>query len=216
MAIFLQNCFSFPTAIFTILLVPVVLYWLIAALGLLDLDILDGDGGDFDGDDLQLEGFAGLLMKLGLSGVPLTIILTFLILIGWFISYFLSLVLYQFTDITLIRYLLGMVILIATVIFTVVLTSYAIRPLRPLFKNQTAIKSKNLIGRTVIINSGKVTATNGYANYEDGGAGLILQVRAEEPNTFKRGDRAVIIHYDDATHSYDIISDDEFYGLNDK
>ena len=211
MAIFLQNCFSFPTVIFTILLVPVIIYWLIAALGLLDLDILDG--GDFDSDDLQLEGFAGLLMKFGLSGVPVTVTLTFLTLIGWFISYFLSLVLYQFTDITLIRYLLGIVILIATVIFTVVLTSYAIRPLRPLFKNQNAIKSQNLIGRTVIINSGKVTKTSGYANYEDGGAGLILQVRAEEPNSFKRGDRAVIIHYDGASHSYDIISDDEFYGL---
>jgi hypothetical protein len=55
----LQVISSFPTVIFTILMVAVVLYWLLVIVGALDLDFLgggdgaaDGAGGDLGGHDL--------------------------------------------------------------------------------------------------------------------------------------------------------------------
>jgi len=40
---FYQNISSFPTAIFTFLLAVVTLYWVVAVLGLVDIDVLDFD-----------------------------------------------------------------------------------------------------------------------------------------------------------------------------
>ncbi|MCM2331265.1 MAG: hypothetical protein NDI70_08220, partial [Pseudomonas sagittaria] len=42
MEIFLQSALAFPTALFSFLLSVAILYWLVAALGILDVDVLDG------------------------------------------------------------------------------------------------------------------------------------------------------------------------------
>lgn len=214
MALFFQNFLSFPVSIFSALLVIVVFYWLVASLGLLEIDALDIDGGADGGEEAVGESLTGLLMKLGLSGVPVTLTITFITLFGWFISYFSVHLFLRFIDNDLIRYSLGTVIFLVTFAIAIFLTSIVIRPLRSLFKKlNTTTTAKTLIGQTVEIRSASVTTQNGQANYEDGGAGMILQVRASDENTFKRGDRAVILSYDEVTHSYLIISEDEFKGI---
>jgi len=91
---FHQTVTSFPTVIFTTLLFVCIFYWAVAALGLVDIDFIDFDmDGDIDLDDsVEFQGsIAGLLMKLGLNGVPTTIIITVFTLTGWVLSYFISL-----------------------------------------------------------------------------------------------------------------------------
>jgi len=46
---FYQNIASFPTVFFTFFLLVVVLYWLVAVLGLVEIDVLDFDIPDADG-----------------------------------------------------------------------------------------------------------------------------------------------------------------------
>ena len=215
MALFFQNCLSFPVSIFSVLLVVVILYWLVASLGLFDIDSFDVDGSDMidGGDSFSGEGLAGLLMKLGLSGVPVTLIITFITLFGWIISYFSVHLFLRFIDTDLVRYSLGTVIFISTFAVAIFLTSIVIRPLRPLFnKLGSSTTAQMLIGQTVEIRSSSVTSTNGQANYEDGGAGMILQVRTDS-SELKRGARAVILSYDPVNHSYQVISEDEFKGI---
>ena len=48
---------------------------------------------------------------------------------------------------------------------------------------------------------------------EDGGAGLILKVRADEALGLKRGDRVVLLEYLEAQHAYRVITEDEFRGI---
>jgi hypothetical protein len=48
---------------------------------------------------------------------------------------------------------------------------------------------------------------------EDGGAGLILRVRADEALGFKRGDRVVLLEYLAAEHAYRVITEEEFRGV---
>ena len=89
---FYQNISSFPTVIFTFVLAICVLYWLFAVFGAVDIDVLDIDGLDADGDlgneETSANALAAVMLKFGLSGVPVTIMVSFLSLFGWLASYY--------------------------------------------------------------------------------------------------------------------------------
>ncbi|MNQ46815.1 hypothetical protein D3C85_606410 [compost metagenome] len=61
--------------------------------------------------------------------------------------------------------------------------------------------------------SGTVSPQFGEADLDDQGAGLILRVRADAAQGFKRGDRVVLLQYLEAEHAYRVVSEDEFKGL---
>ena len=66
MEAFISNIFHYPTVFFTVVLAVMTLYWAVAALGLIELDVLDLDI-DFD-TDLDVEGLTGIA---GLAAVKL-------------------------------------------------------------------------------------------------------------------------------------------------
>lgn len=214
MTLFLQNCLSFPVIIFTGLLLIVLFYWICACFGLLDIDILNIDSPDIDIDSVDASALAGWLTKLGLAGIPLTIIVTFITLIGWLLSYFSMHLFLRWIDTDFIRYLLGTVVFIAIVFIALLLTSALLRPLQAKLSTLNKGKSvKTLIGKMAEVRSSVVTEQRGEALMEDGGAGLILQIRAPEEAGIVRGDRVVLINYDAATHSYSVVSEAEFNRL---
>ena len=222
---FLETCVSFPVSIFSGLLIISALYWLVAAFGLVDMDGFDldadvdvgdaGDIGDVGGDGSgALGALAGLMHSLGLHGVPLPLIVSFIALFGWLITYHaFRFFLEPLFGPGLIRYALGAGLLAGSLVAAALGTSLMIRPLRPLFKKVPQVTGESIRGRVVVIRSTQVTATYGEAVYEDGGAGMLLDVRpAREGETFKRGDKAVILDYDAASRLYTIITEDEFRG----
>ncbi len=79
---FYQNISSFPTAIFTFILGICILYWLFAVLGVVDIDMLDID---LENEAATPNAIAGVMLKFGLNGVPVTIIISFLSLV-WLVS----------------------------------------------------------------------------------------------------------------------------------
>ena len=207
MDIFLQTALSFPTALFSFLLCVAVFYWLVVVLGGVDIDLLDADGVSKGG---QTEGLAGLLSKLKLEGVPVTLVLTLLFFFAWFFSYFAELWLLRHLPLGLLRYPLGLVVAFAVLLPAALVSSVLCRPLRPLFHKMEATSSKSVLGQTAVVRSAKVTPSHGEALLEDGGAGLILRVRADEVCGFKRGDRVVLLEYLKAEHAYRVITEDEF------
>ncbi len=109
---FYQNIASFPTAIFTFILAICVLYWLFAVLGVVDIDLLDLDiEGDMDlgNETVTPNALAGVMLKFGLNGVPVTIMVSFLSLFGWLISYYSVHYLSAWIPAGLIFYLVGVV-----------------------------------------------------------------------------------------------------------
>jgi hypothetical protein len=86
----------------------------------------------------------------------------------------------------------------------VLLASFAVRPLRPIFIAKKAPGRDSLMGRVCTINSGNVTTAFGHATFEDGGAGLILNVFCAKENGLKRGDQALILGYDPARDVYEV------------
>ncbi|WP_340617744.1 NfeD family protein [Xenorhabdus entomophaga] len=206
MALFLQNCLAFPVVIFSGLLFIVLFYWICAAFGLLDIDFLSVDVDSFDASSL-----AGWLTKLGLTGVPVTVIITLITLIGWPLSYFSMHLMLRFIETDVLRYLLGTATFFIVSFIALLLTAMILRPLQPKLSRLNRSNSvDNLIGKVAEVRSPIVTEQRGEALMDNHGASLILQVRAPESDGITRGDRVVLISYDAATHSYAVVSEDEF------
>lgn len=219
MFVFLQIVWSFPTVIFSLLMMMVVLYWLIAATGLIDLDILDGvfgigaEGADAaGGDGGGLSGVTGPLMRVGLGGIPLTVVFTALVFFSWFLTYFAEYLVLRHLPGNWMHTVLGLGTMIGALVASVFLSGIALRPLRRFFAQLKPLPARPLLGQLAIVRSPTVTASMGSASVEDGGAGLILQVRDDVPDRFKRGDRVVLIEYFAEQNAYRVIGEDEFNG----
>ena len=214
MELFIQTSLSFPIVLLSFALCVAILYWLVAAMGIVDVDLLDIEvDSSLENHSMHPEGLAGLLLKLGLNGVPVTLILTLLFFFSWALCYFAELFLLRFLPLGILRYPLGLLVVAAALIAVVPVVGMLIRPLRPLFLKLEATTSKSVLGQVAVVRSGRVTLTQGEATLEDGGAGLILRVRAEEAHGFKRGDRVVLLEYLEAEHAYRVITEDEFKGI---
>lgn len=210
MNLFFQNSLAFPSIIFSALLIIISFYWLCAAFGLLDIDLFNIDS-ELD-INVDATGLTGWLTKLGLAGIPVTIILTLFTLFGWFISYFTNYWIINAIETSFIRYLTGFIAFIITSFIALNLTAVCLKPIRKKLMSRNKPKSVHqLIGKLAIVRSANVTENKGEAVLEDGGAGLILQIRAPETENIKRGDSVVIISYDALTHSYQVVTEDEFH-----
>lgn len=209
MAIFLHIIFSFPTVIFTGLLALVMVYWLIAITGLVETDALDQMLLS-DGDAIDASGLAALLNKLGLGRVPLTIIISMLVLCAWVISFAGTRLLMPQTDWHAIQFLLGVAITALALVGGLLLTIVLLRPVHALLRHIPAEGEPAIIlGRTGIVRSGMVSPESGQALIEDGGAGLLLQVRTLQ-GTLPRGTAVVVIEQLTEQNAWRIVSEEEF------
>lgn len=201
---FLYTSFSFPTILYTGLLAIVTLYWLFSIVGFFDLDMLDIEV------DTELDHspnlFGSFLNKFRLEGVPVTISLSLLILCSWVVSFLIS---YEFSQKIAeewLRVVLGLWVIVLAPLVTAPLVATIISPLKPLFRQHEEQSSKDIIGKIATLRSSKVTATFGEATLHDGGAGLILKVRADVPNQIKRGDKILLQYYNSAKNTYFVVA----------
>jgi hypothetical protein len=231
---FLAASLSFPTVVFTVLLMIAMGYWLLVIIGALGLDALDFDhdhaggvdhahGGDAvahgDGVDGHADAhgdvhhhssagqglFATLFWVLKLQSVPLTIALTLVFFWGWLAShlglhYVVGYDAHWSLDVALFAGALGL---------SLPLASISVRPLAPLFRTHPGQRRAALIGKIVDVDTSHVDATFGMAKAEDGGAGLIVQIRCEAANSLKRGDRALVLSFDEAREVYEVTPIDD-------
>lgn len=209
---FLVTALSFPTVVFSVLLAVCTVYWLLAATGLVEIDGLDGLLG-VDGDATDATGAAAMLAKLGLAGVPVMVVLTVLAFVGWLGAYFVHLLLLAHLPDGL-RLLIGAVLDVAVLVPGVFVTSLLLRPVsRMLHRLRPTGDDTPVLGRTAIVSTLHVTHDYGTATVDDGGAGLVLQVRHDGPGEFARGDRVVLIEYLESQHAYRVMSEQQFLSL---
>ncbi len=219
---FYQNIASFPTAVFTLLLAVCVLYWLSAVLGLVSVDVLDFDIPESVGaEDLNADSgasgpdvLAGLMLKFGLYGVPVTVIVSILSLVGWLLCYYLVHFSLGYAPEWLAaswaRYVFGLPLLVGSLYVAVLITAQLIKPLRPLFLKSSQETVKYVLGQTAIVRTSRVDNDFGEATLDDGGAGLILKIRTAGDVRFVKGDRVVAIEKIAGTGYYRVVSEQEF------
>ncbi|MCG8668698.1 MAG: hypothetical protein MI867_04740 [Pseudomonadales bacterium] len=203
MEAFFSNIFSFPTIIFTGLLLFMCFYWLLAIAGLLDLDVLDLDL-DVDTDvDLDVSGFAGLMVTLGLTGVPFTVVLTLLIGISWLLCYFMVHFFFFWGDNNLFNLLVGSGVVLGSFAVSIPITAKIIKPMRPFFRSMHNLEVKKVIvGKTCTIRTTRVDKSFGEANLIVDGADLIIKVRAEAEHKLSKGDTAFVVEHNKDENTY--------------
>lgn len=230
---FLTSALSFPTVVFTVLLGIAAVYWLLVFVGAMGMDALDldaggdgghgaghgdgghgggdGDAGHGDGHDVHdpqghdgpihaVRGWSTFVGLLKLDTVPVSITLSLVFFWAWLISHFAS----HYLLGTHASVLLESGLAIAAVALALPLTSLSVRPIAPLFRTHGASRRASLVGKVVVVDTSKVDRGFGVAKADDGGAGLQIEVRADAPNSFKRGDRALVVAYDEARECFEI------------
>jgi hypothetical protein len=217
---YLQTCLTFPTLAYSILLAFCVVYWLLAMTGLFHVDAMDGlllgdvhagHGifGHGHGDGVESVATAGVLARLGLGRVPIMIVLTVLFFIGRLATYFEHLLLLRNLPESL-RVLIGIGTLLGALVPGVLVTSLLLRPLSRWLAKLQPPAASSILGRVGTVISPQVDAHGGRAAFDDGGAGLILQVRAPMGAPLMRGERVVLLSHDAQAHTHTVISETEF------
>ncbi|HLV67900.1 MAG TPA: glycine zipper family protein [Polyangiaceae bacterium] len=199
---FLAITLAPPTVAFTALLALMLVYWVFVMVGALDLDLFD-PGGTAEGVDGAGEaaegGLAGVLSALRLRHAPVTVVLSFVALFGWLGSYFGMRHLAPLLPVPGV--LSGLLVALAAAIVALPLTSLVTRPLAPLFRTAHARGNADLIGKVVTVKTGRVDARFGQGTLEDG---LLLHVRCEDPDALARGDRALIVAWDEEKEVFEV------------
>jgi len=201
---------SYPTGIYTVLIGVLVVFWLFAIVGALDIDIISFDTDlDIDGE-IEIPGFVGLLHTLGFTGVPFTIVLTVLIFLAWIFSYIVSAYLIPVIPTTLLKMLAATATLIGSFMLAVPLTSKVVSPLRKLASENTAKSNKDFLGGMCKVTTLSVDETFGQGKIQTTGSSLIVRIRAEKPNNISKGDIVRPISYDETDNVYHVITHEEF------
>ncbi|WP_342374055.1 YqiJ family protein [Myxococcus stipitatus] len=230
---FLDAILAFPTALFTTAMGVVLTYWLFVIVGAVGIDLLDGGHVDFEsggkalagsleggakaaGEALQGGGKAmgshdhgadvegGILSTLGFAGIPLTVSVSLVSFFAWFLSLLTTPLAHGALGALLPSWLISGVLGLLCFLAGLVISGFAVRPLRPVFVAQKAPGRDSLMGRVCTISSGSVTDRNGHATFEDGGAGFILNVVCAKTNGLKRGDPALVLAYDAQRDVYEV------------
>ncbi|PKH64438.1 DUF1449 domain-containing protein [Psychrobacter sp. 4Dc] len=205
---FITKISLYPTIVFTGLVMFVTLYWVVSLLGMADMDSVDvgESGSDAAVSDLSSTGFfTGLMLKFGLYGVPLVIILSLVSLIGWLLSYLYTSFLHQNFDSGVLYYVFGTGALIFVLVVSMWLTGIIISPIRKNIARIPKRNSANNVGKIAIVRTLSVTDKHGEAELNDGGAGLILKVRSDNSTSLlKKGDRVMLVAYLEETNTYQV------------
>ena len=152
----------------------------------------EGAAEGADASDTGQGTIAALLNAMGVQGVPITIVGSFVLLWGWLIS-------------LAGTKLLGPVaatLLVSGFLFAMscagafALAAITSRPFKKAFEIQRASTRSSLIGKMCVVTSAKVDADFGRAEIDDGATGFVAEVRCPQDNQLTRGATALVYKYD--------------------
>jgi Protein of unknown function (DUF1449) len=189
---------------FTILLGLVILFWITTLLGAVSVDSLDSDVDlDASGDNANvgLGGMAAAMMRVVNAGyIPLTIVLSILILMMWISSILLN---YYFNPGQSIFLAGGFVV--AAFILGVIATKAITQPLVPFMKKlKAAENAAPVIGEVGVVRSMQIDSEYGQVEVErpDGAPALLNARLGVDSEPMPRGTPVVIISIDEKSGVY--------------
>ncbi len=190
---------------FTVLLGLIVIYWLLVALGALDVHLLSDfhsdasvdsdlntDGGLHHNGDHGFHGLTKILHFVGVGDVPVMVIVSVLGLSMWMGSMIANFYLTGGSQ------LYALALLVPNFLISVVVTRYVTMPLRPLFRTLGKDRGagEEVLGRVCQIVTSEATPTFGQAEITRRGAPVIINVRTLEDSVLSKGARAAVVRSD--------------------
>lgn len=201
-----------PTAVFSVLLVLVVLYWSVKLLSGLDLFGTWLEGAESvaeSGLDAALDADAvgavsrqgghgrGWVRLLGVGEVPVVLVLSLLIAFGWAFSFGGSVLASKLAIFAAGGAGVVLLVALASLGLALLMTMVAVTPLRRLMRFVPATERRQLVGRTARVTTQRVDERFGQAEVTDlAGAPILIQARARVPNGMRRGDLVRVGSYD--------------------
>lgn len=192
---------QFPTVVFSGLLIIALVMWILPLLG---AEI----GGAGDGVDGAADGAGdGVLESLGITGVPLTIVLTIVGLVGWAVSVPGQLFLVNPVS-GAVAFAAGAGVFVAATAASWAVSRAVGPTLARRLEPALAPNAVDLVGRTVEVRSHSVGPEHGYGDARTAdGTSVRIDIRtrpdhSEKSVTFGNGDTVLIIDYDNDHRSY--------------
>ncbi|SHI68801.1 Protein of unknown function [Rubritalea squalenifaciens DSM 18772] len=185
---------------YTVMLCLFVVYWLLAAIGTMDIDSLDIDA-DADADTDGGGFMAGFLKIVNATDVPLMMVLSLICLFKWML-----LVMYHGYVGFASLWWGGLLGIIGAFIIACIVTRILMKPLSPLFAafKQGENDEEPVYGRECEVVSG--TLTDKYGRVEiprERGAPAVVACRLVEGDVpLKRGDKVVLFDHDKENSLY--------------
>jgi hypothetical protein len=174
---FVTAVLSFPTVLFTPLLVVVIGYWLLVVAGGADPEA-GSDGGDGSGP----------LGFLGLGGVPVPVAGSLLVVLAWFGS---------LAGAELLTSIPGWAVLIGALVAAWLLTRLAVLGLARVWPAGPAASRADFLGLTCVIRTQTVTRTFGQAEvHAPDGSSAVVQVRQAGADDLRAGSTALLFDAD--------------------
>jgi hypothetical protein len=207
---FLDAATAYPTAIYSTLLGVVLLYWVLALIGVVDIDSVNFS---FETDlqaDASVEDIGDLasyLVAFGLNGVPFSVVVTLMVLTAWTLSCLAGMWALPWVPTALLRIVAGTGVLLVSFAVALPITARILRPMRGLFITHRAQSNLSLVGQSCVVLTGLVNESFGRAEVSTRGVGLNIRVWAETPNQLGKGSLARIVDYDEAAERYWIVAE---------
>jgi len=175
---FLDAVLSFPTVIFTPLLVVVIGYWILVV----------GGGADPETDVGSGEAGHSVVAFLGLRGVPLSVVFSLLVVLAWFGS---------LAGAELLTSIPAWIVLVAAILAAWLITRLAVIGLARIWPTGRTHSRSDFLGLTGVIRTGRVTRTFGQAEvHAPDGSSAIVQVRQTGADELTAGTAAVLYDFD--------------------
>ncbi|MBC8353039.1 MAG: NfeD family protein [Planctomycetes bacterium] len=187
----------------TILLLVVALYWFVAVVGGLGLDLLDFDfdfDGDFDADstfDTVMSAGAITLRFLNIGELPINIWGSVFAIAYWTIS-----MLWQSPEETT-AVLAIITIVVRNGAVALLPTKLLTQPLRGRFEPVEAEQAEDLIDRVGTVTTAEVTPRGGQARFTGAASPLLLNVRSAQ-TVLAKDEQVRIVDYDPTAHIYTV------------
>ncbi|WP_331284147.1 hypothetical protein [Streptomyces sp. H39-C1] len=211
----MRTALAFPTVLFSFALLVVIGFWLLALMGGVSAHghagpaghgghgAGDGDGGGHGEAGGHHDGHGpsgeGLLAAAGLDGVPVTVVLSLLTAVAWFVSLAGSALLDGAGAHGPVRVLLGIVVLAAALAGAWFATWLLVRPLRRLFPEVRPPSRQDFVGSLCVIRTGRVGTDFGQAEVTaPDGSSAVVQVRQTGEDTFASGSTGLLYEYEPA------------------
>ncbi|WP_109831227.1 OB-fold-containig protein [Reichenbachiella versicolor] len=183
----LEFAFSGINLIPSMLFLFVILYWLIAILGMIDIDAVDIDI-DID-TDIEISGFAALLSFFNIGHMPLMIFVTFFTIPLWMITLLINDYLGYF------GWLPQLIVFIPTMIGSLFIAKFFTIPIARFYKkvrkNTEAIE--DIVGKMCTAKLRITSDRIGQAEINVGGTSVLISAKTQNQEVVEKGSTALII-----------------------
>ncbi len=190
----LKYAFNGANIIPTVLLILVLLYWIVAIIGVLDLEFLDFDLEGMDGAG----PFFSLSLFLNIGKVPFGLVISLLVINFWMLSMFVYLLPIKATG------PLSLLVLVLPLIVSFFVTKLELIPLRMFFKNANmdSEKESQVLGAYCELMCELATGRLGQARIKRNGASIVINVKVEGDQVFEKGEIGIVTSKDQEKNIY--------------